>query len=57
MEVLKYRKDINSPWQEIVAIKGDKGEDGKDYVLTAADKVEIVEMVIAQLPVYDGGVL
>lgn len=28
MEVLKYRKDANSPWQEILAIKGDKGEPG-----------------------------
>lgn len=28
MEILKYRKDANSPWQEIVAIVGPKGADG-----------------------------
>lgn len=28
MEILKYRKDVNSPWQDIIAIKGDKGEQG-----------------------------
>ena len=33
MEILKYRKDINSPWQDIVAIvgpQGPQGEPGKD---------------------------
>ena len=34
MEILKYRKDVNSPWQDIVALvgpqgpKGDKGDQG-----------------------------
>lgn len=28
MEVLKYRKDINSPWQEIAALVGPPGKDG-----------------------------
>lgn len=28
MEVLKYRKDANSPWQSIVALKGEPGKDG-----------------------------
>lgn len=28
MEILKYRKDANSPWQTIAAIKGEKGEKG-----------------------------
>lgn len=28
MEVLKYRKDANSPWQSLIGLKGDKGEDG-----------------------------
>ena len=30
MEILKYRKDINSPWQDIVALVGPQGEPGKD---------------------------
>lgn len=37
-------------------IQGEPGADGKDYVLTDADKTEIVNSVIAALPVYDGGV-
>lgn len=28
MAVLKYRKDKNSPWVDLPAIKGDKGADG-----------------------------
>ena len=30
MEILKYRKDVNSPWQDIVALVGPQGEPGKD---------------------------
>ena len=29
MEILKYRKDANSPWQEIVALVGPQGPEGK----------------------------
>ena len=29
MEVLKYRKDANSDWQDIVAIVGPQGEPGQ----------------------------
>lgn len=62
MEIIKYRKDINSEWQTLAAIKGEKGdqgiqgetgpqgEPGADYVLTDADKTEIVNLVIAALP-------
>ena len=28
MEVLKYRKDANSPWQSLIGIKGERGEAG-----------------------------
>ena len=28
MDILKYRKDVDSPWQDIIAIKGDRGEPG-----------------------------
>ena len=28
MEILKYSKDVDSPWQDIIAIKGDRGEPG-----------------------------
>ena len=42
--------------------KGDQGEPGKtgpagaDYVLTAADKTEIANIVLANFPVYEGEV-
>lgn len=41
--ILKIR-DKNGNVQEVPVIKGDKGEDGKDYVLTLADKKEIANM-------------
>lgn len=41
MAILKI-KDANGNVQEILAIKG---EDGKDYVLTDADKQEIANMI------------
>ena len=41
MAILKIR-DENGNVQEILAIKG---EDGKDYVLTDADKKEIANMI------------
>ena len=28
MEILKYRKDADSPWQTIAALKGEKGDKG-----------------------------
>lgn len=37
--------------------QGIPGKDGEDYVLTAADKTEIANLVIAELPVYNGEVL
>lgn len=36
---------------------GEDGVDGSDYVLTADDKTEIANLVIAGLPVYNGEVL
>ena len=45
MAILKIR-DAQGNVQEILAIKG---EDGKDYVLTDADKQEIAEMVKTSL--------
>ena len=56
--ILRVRDD-NGNWIDIPAIKGDKGEpgkDGSDYVLTNADKEEIIASVIAALPVYSGEV-
>ena len=32
MEILKYRKDANSPWKDIIAIVGPKGKDGKNGI-------------------------
>ena len=47
MEILKYRKDANSPWVSLYAIKGDPG---KDYVLTESDKEEIAALVVDLIP-------
>ena len=44
--ILRIR-DADGNIQEILAIKGN---DGKDYVLTEADKREIAEMVAAITP-------
>ena len=56
MNILRVR-DENGKWVDIPAIKGADGKDGtdgKDYVLTDADKQEIADLVIAQIPVYSG---
>lgn len=50
MAILKIR-DSNGTVQEILAIRG---ENGKDYVLTEADKEEIANLVLEKLPVYSG---
>lgn len=42
MEILRFRTSANSPWVEIAAIKGDKGD---SYILTEEDKKEIAGMV------------
>ena len=47
-------KDMNGEWVSIPAIKGEKGEPGQDYVLTAADKEEIVNGVLEALPSAEG---
>lgn len=53
MAILKIR-DAQGNVQEIVAIKGNNGKDGKDYVLTDADKQEIAqiaaEIVASSIP-------
>lgn len=65
MDVLKIRNDVNSPWQDIVAIKGadgapgQDGQDGKTPVKgtdywTEADKTEIVNDVLEALPAAEG---
>jgi hypothetical protein len=50
MAIMRIR-DAEGNVQEVLVIKGDKGE---DYVLTDADKQEIANLVIAQIPVYSG---
>ena len=53
MEILKYRKDANSEWQSVVALKGEDGKTpvkGVDY-WTAADKQEIID----SLPLTESG--
>ena len=45
MAILKI-KDAEGNVQEILAIKGEDGKDGSDYVLTDADKQEIATKVI-----------
>lgn len=41
MNILKVRKDANSPWETIDALVGPEGPQGDDYILTDADKKEI----------------
>ena len=59
MSVLRFRNNETGEWQEIVTIKGDTGatgpagKDGKDYVLTQADKEEIAGMI--DVPSSGGG--
>lgn len=36
---------------------GQKGDPGDDYVLTAQDKADIADIVLGELPVYNGGVI
>lgn len=36
--------------EQLAELKGERGDDGKDYVLTEADKVEIALSVLAALP-------
>lgn len=37
--------------------QGPQGEPGADYVLTAQDKADIADIVLGELPVYNGGVI
>lgn len=46
MSILRIR-DSNGNIQEILAIKGEKGDKGDDYVLTDADKQEIANQILA----------
>ena len=39
------------------SIRGPQGEPGADYVLTAQDKADIADIVLGELPVYNGGVI
>jgi hypothetical protein len=50
MNILRVR-DKDGKWVDIPAIKG---ADGKDYVLTEADKEEIANLVLEKLPAYSG---
>ena len=56
MSVL-YVRDENGKLVPIYTIKGDKGEKGDPYILTEADKTEIVNSVIEALPKYNGEVV
>lgn len=47
-------KNEKGEWVSIPALKGEKGEPGQDYVLTAADKEEIVNGVLESLPSAEG---
>ena len=38
-----------------LAAAGKNGKDGDDYIITEADKTEIVENVLATLPTWNGG--
>lgn len=50
MEVLKYRVDANSPWKELIAIKGEKGEPG----LTEEEVIALIEKKLEELGITGG---
>ena len=54
MSVLKI-KDQNGQWTDVLSIKGEKGDNGQDYVLTENDKQEIAQDVVelVDIPVDD----
>ena len=54
MSVLKI-KDQNGQWTDVLSIKGEKGDNGQDYVLTENDKQEIAQDVaeLVDIPVDD----
>lgn len=54
MSVLKI-KDQNGQWTDVLSIKGEKGDNGQDYVLTENDKQEIAQDVaeLVDTPVDD----
>ena len=47
--ILRVR-DAEGNVQEILAIKGEKGEKGDPYILTETDKAEIVNAVLSSMP-------
>ncbi len=47
--ILRIR-DAEGNVQEILVIKGEKGENGNDYILTEADKQEIATKALGNLP-------
>jgi len=53
MSILKVR-DEHGNIIDIPAIKGDKGDKGDNYMLTEADKAEMVDAVLEALPNGDG---
>ena len=60
MSVLKIKNKKTGKWENIASLKGEAGpagpagENGKDYVLTEEDKVEIAELVLDLLPEAEG---
>ena len=54
MSILKI-KDQNGQWTDVLSIKGEKGDNGQDYVLTENDKQEIAQDVaeLVDIPVDD----
>ena len=46
--ILRIR-DSDGNVQEILVLKGEKGENGDAYILTAADKQEVAEIVLGRL--------
>jgi hypothetical protein len=56
MARIKYFNEETQQWEYADTVLGVKGDKGDSYVLTEADKVEIVQNILAQLPVYNGGV-
>lgn len=56
MARIKYFNKETKQWEYADVAIGLQGDKGDPYVLTEADKAEMVQSVLSALPTYNGGV-
>lgn len=54
-DAFTYEDFTEEQLAELKGEQGEQGEQGEDYVLTATDKTEIANIVLAALPTWTGG--